>query len=222
MSAKVRKLFPKKAPDGKEVDALFNSLDSDGGGSLDIPELRAAFKKMSDAFKGAGDAAATGKAQAAALRAKAAALTDDGGVIEATRAFETACGTLLHMRTNRDIRSDLGEALALKGLTVGAIASKWGGDDGEVDKKEFRANVQGLGVKSDAADIDALFDSLDADGGGALDMKEIKQALSKFKAENDAKQVRIKEATLDLIKSMKTMRHAQAEYKAGLEVEAAA
>ena len=50
-------------------------------------------------------------------------------------------------------------------------------------KTEFRLNLRKAGLDPAAPDADALFDSWDADGGGTLDMAELKAALLKVGAE---------------------------------------
>lgn len=45
----MRKLFGSHSPDGREVDTLFVSLCNDGGGSVDLAELRVALKGLKHA-----------------------------------------------------------------------------------------------------------------------------------------------------------------------------
>lgn len=51
---------------------------------------------------------------------------------------------------------------------------------GEISKVEFRQGVRGLGLKADNKDIDTLFDTIDTDGGGSLDLPELKDALKEM------------------------------------------
>ena len=44
-----------------------------------------------------------------------------------------------------------------------------GAGNGLVDKKEFRKAMAALGVKAEKAEINTLFDSFDADGGGTIE-----------------------------------------------------
>ena len=55
------------------------------------------------------------------------------------------------------------------------VITRWDpSGDGSVDKGEFRSNVFALGVVAEAAAVDALFEELDDDGGGSLDVAELK------------------------------------------------
>ena len=50
--------------------------------------------------------------------------------------------------------------------------------DGEVSRKEFHKAMPALGLEDlSAKDIDELFNSWDADGGGSLDFKELSAIL---------------------------------------------
>ena len=51
--------------------------------------------------------------------------------------------------------------------------AKWG----DVDHTSFREHVRTLGVVAESADIDAVFDKLDDDGGGTLDADELKDGM---------------------------------------------
>jgi len=65
--------------------------------------------------------------------------------------------------------------------------------DGLIDKAEFRTFVRGVGIKDNKLDndeVDALYDTLDHDKSGTLDLKELKETLSRLqmaasKAAND-------------------------------------
>jgi len=93
------------------------------------------------------------------------------------------------------ISSMVGAALLARGDGVDeAYSSKKMGDyvsklmrewdrnkDGELSKQEFKASMRtSLHLKADSKEIDSLFDSLDVDGGGTLDLKEIRVALQKL------------------------------------------
>lgn len=65
-------------------------------------------------------------------------------------------------------------------LKLGEVVSKWDSNaDGFIDRKEFRAIVLGM-IEAHPLDIDKLFDELDADSGGSLDLDEIKKSFSQL------------------------------------------
>lgn len=61
---------------------------------------------------------------------------------------------------------------------------------GEINKVEFRQGVRSIGIKADNKELDMLFDSIDTDGGGSLDLPELKDAL---KAMQDIENARVEE-----------------------------
>ena len=68
-------------------------------------------------------------------------------------------------------------------MKASEIISRWDPNgDGEIDMHEFRTNVKSLGLQATNEEIDTLFRSLDEDGGGSLDMNEIKHALTNLQA----------------------------------------
>ena len=50
-------------------------------------------------------------------------------------------------------------------------------------------------VEGDAGELDALFDSYDGDGGGSLDLNELKPTLKKLVEAAEAREVELKELT---------------------------
>lgn len=76
----------------------------------------------------------------------------------------------------------LGRAIAKQKMSVPELIRKWDTNgDGDISKIELRQVVRNnLKIKADNKTIDALFDRLDVDGGGELDMKEMGVALKLF------------------------------------------
>ena len=97
-----------------------------------------------------------------------------------------------------------------------------GGDDGCVDKKEFRTNVLSLGLEAEPRELDALFDGLDGDGGGSLDMTEIRGALRKLQDEAAVEVKRESTLRREVAELQKAAKAAQAEWRRTLKADAAA
>ena len=58
----------------------------------------------------------------------------------------------------------------------------------DISKQEFRLNVKKLGLDAPTQEMDELYDSLDLDGSGSLDLGEMKAALKKM--QDDVRHVR--------------------------------
>ena len=118
------------------MDALFGSLDADGGGQLDMAELKTALKKMMSADANRKATSATGMAKAKAKREQARALRD-GSIGVAVRASEAAVAALQQLKQNPSIDSQLGDIINSKGMKANDVATKWDASgDGELDAKE--------------------------------------------------------------------------------------
>ena len=86
---------------------------------------------------------------------------------------------------------------------------------------QFRKNVLNLLPNGAPSAIDALFETLDADGRGTLNIEEVRKALKRFQEESTARSDRLRTCGLDLIAKFKACRRAQAEHKASITLAAA-
>lgn len=143
------------------------------------------------------------------MRAKAA---DYQYVLDATLAYE-ATAAAIQKAQHKSVGAQLGEILKSKGLKVGDVVERWGGKDGSIDKKEFRDQTMALGIDSDPKDIDLLFDSLDGDGGGTLDIQETKEAFRNLIEESANAKQHIRDLRTELAEREKEARSKQAEWK---------
>ena len=77
------------------------------------------------------------------------------------------------------VRIQLGQILlTMDGKATNEMIQKWDAKGrGEFMKAEMRLNLRNAGLTVTSAESDALFDSWDDDGGGSLDVKELKGAL---------------------------------------------
>ena len=83
----------------------------------------------------------------------------------------------------KKIAARLGQALAEKSVNVRDILREWDPNgDGSISRMEFRVDVRKmLGNNVDAQETDALFRELDSDNSGAIDLEELKVALTQLK-----------------------------------------
>ena len=179
--------------DNKEIDAFFDSQDDDLGGSLDTEELKAAMKRLHKAA-GAADA------EAAMLRGKG----------DECRAFAAQVQEALDTTTQADMEEEkleklkienstavgpqLGNLIAKRNLKIGDLTTKWVKKK-DVSRADFRKHVLEMGVQAEGSAIDSLFDKLDEDGGGTLDLDELKNLLTELV--EMAKQAALDEVSLE-------------------------
>jgi len=208
-----------------EIDAFFNSMDDDKGGSLDLSELRPALKFLLEAAHGAEAEAVALLELATELRAKAAQTEEAARATEIAEKEEADRAQMKGENGPPDVQ--LGQLIMKRNLKIGDVITKWDpSGDGSVDKGEFRTNVIAMGVKAEPEAIDELFASLDDDGGGELDVKELKDLLTRLKdtaqqaaaqdAEAEAKAVALRKAASKL----QSVLRAEEESKARAEREA--
>ena len=122
----------------------------------------------------AGPKAAWPPEDAAQMEARAAQFLADADAVEAqNKGMET-------------LMSRVGRAIRLSGKKVDELAREWDeSGDGAISLMEWRKSIRGGNFveASDVHELDELFKSLDTDKGGTLDVKELKVAVKRCKAE---------------------------------------
>jgi Ca2+-binding EF-hand superfamily protein len=204
----VRKLVPQKH-DAKDVDTLFDKLDLDRSGELEIPELKTALRTLMDS-------AAEAAVNSVAIKERADKLFE-----KAARTREVERKTLLVEQVEREVReyqkksvgAQLGTILTKKAMKVSDIVSQWGGQAGLVDAAEFRKQVALLGLTAGPHEVNSLFKMLDDDGGGTLDQSEIKSAFRKLADECETVKASTKRLNSKFAEVLKAAKAAQADWK---------
>ena len=156
-----------------EADHLFELWDADGGGTLDEDEVKTALSEAVAAAEAWRHAEETNPSrQRISMLRKRAALAE--AAAEATGHAETLEQELEEISRRYDARADvqLGALLFRRRVKPGAVCHEWstsrGVHAGELSKHEFRVAVRSLGLQQmSQADIDDVFDTYDADCGGA-------------------------------------------------------
>ena len=175
-----------------QMDDLFDTWDTDKSGAIDMDELAAALKGLHAKFiertgprkldpvvvekvralRGRADAAKA--AAAASLRAERCA-EELAEVTEAIDArLDVQLGALLHKRQ----------------IKIGEVVGSWpkartDEHRGELSKAEFKHEIMQLGLIVGGKPVTPvalgqLFDTIDKDGSGYLDLREAKAALKKW------------------------------------------
>jgi Ca2+-binding EF-hand superfamily protein len=160
-----------------EVDALFESWDSDKSGMLDIAELRAAFTRMKEQARERAARVVKRREKAERLRRHAEVTAKAEAATQAAEALEAE----LKERIERPpVETRLGILLVKRNMKVGDMVAKWDVDhDGALDKKEFLKNVADLGLEASAEELEALYIKIDADGSGQLEVPELVMFMKK-------------------------------------------
>ena len=165
------------------VDDMFKEFDKDASGFLELSELKIAFKRAYVAH-------ASVNADVDEIRDKAAVMRkikeEAKEVGELTKELEAEEATLADLKDKKSmtVQEKLGLFFTKRNIHIGDMMKLDTSGDGLLDKKEFRVfirKIDGLTGVEDG-EIDGLFDSLDADGGGTLDIKELTEALKKLQA----------------------------------------
>lgn len=165
-------------PTSVECDSLFDSWDSDGGGSLDLNELKANLIKVCEkarAWRAKPDPNAKCAAQFRA-RAKLYLEAADAVQVADTQRLELQ-GLKEEQASSAAVR--LGDLLGKRCIRPGAVVTQWSTSRGEhaseLSKSDFREAVANLGLANSGVstqDIDNVFDTFDEDKGGYLDAGE--------------------------------------------------
>ena len=208
----VRKLLDK--PDTKEIDDLFEELDVDRSGSLNASELKVAMKKLINTAKEVKVAQKYIYERVSSLEVR---LEQALAVANVTQAAEEAQAQLEVLRENKTIQARVGALLAARNTKIADIVSLWENTKGEVSRPQFRRNLRGIGLdERGLEESDTLFAELDTDGGGTLDLAELKVALHRLQeaAKTADKEVRsLRKATLEQWREVRAAQAALQERK---------
>ena len=163
-----------------ETEAIFDSIDVHHDGEVSLPMIMKTLSRLAARVKNADAGAARAlEVQGARQRTVAAALNTAASETAALEVAESKGRALRHQATAGSLDVRLGALLRSRNMRVGDVIHDWDDDgDGGIDKKEFVHHIHALGLRdATVADCNALFEQLDEDHSGELDMTELRHAL---------------------------------------------
>lgn len=201
--------------DVKEADALFAELDSDSSGAIDLGELKVALTQLKEAAQEATKSHAAKLTAANEYKERAAFAQE---VADATQTVENLANEINKLKNNDSIEAQFFRAMQKKSLKVGGssadlLARTFDSNDQEVTLKEFKRAVLAMGATASPQELTELFNSLDSDGGGTLDKKEVNQWLTETLEKAEETKLSVQRLALNLVGALKAMKTAQAGWK---------
>lgn len=156
----------------KDVDRLFDLLDDNGDGELDVSEIITGCKRLKSKALKIGKGEEQARAEAAYWRGRAQAARD---AAEQVGSKESMAAELLELREHPSPELRLANLLARKQIKPADIIAKMDADhDGSIDVHEFMRGMAEMGFDGDAEEVKAVHASLDKDSNGMLSLDEIK------------------------------------------------
>ena len=195
----------------KQIDALFERLDQDKGGALEINEVK-------DALKSLQNAAAAAAKDSGGIREKIERILVREALgkeaLTATREMEEANAEMERLLSNKTVPAKLGVQMLVKRMKVADVIQKWDpNNEGKLDKTSFRQQVKGLGVDAEGREIEEYYDTLNTEGDKSLSMTIIRETLKTIIDDATARDQSLREIKKNLGELAKSARAAQQAYK---------
>ena len=138
-----------------------------------------------------------------------------GSLNQKTRPSKEGLGSRASHLEGNAVGAQLGALMVRKGLRAESIVETWDASgDGLLQMGEFRKEVLKLGVTcGDPKEVDDLFRLLDTDGGGSLDLGEVREALKTLEAEAFAARKGVRGLSGRVVELLRAAKAAQTEWK---------
>jgi Ca2+-binding EF-hand superfamily protein len=164
--------------ESKDVDALFDTLDRNGGGQLQVDELTEVLNFIVNpdgdimAAGGAGGTRRKGHTRGSAAIGGPPASAPPKGVLASINALMAKSANSNPVQALRDSLSD-------QASRVIDLFKRWDlNSDGKISRKEFARGTAELGMMHCLPnEINVLFDVFDTDGSGEISFRELHQML---------------------------------------------
>ena len=155
----------------EEVDAIFEELDGNHSGTLELRELK---QKLFER----GPATIPGRKPAPPAKVHDLRPMEWQEGLNAAKKVQEDLNKAERAKDAAGISKQLRVALARSSARLLDLFRAWDDNhDGLISKKEFRQAVVALGYDVPKVEVDALFDSFDKDGNGTIDYRELGRAL---------------------------------------------
>lgn len=175
--------------------------------STQVEELKVALKRLQEMATAHKAHVARTRVTIAALRDKAKGAEEVAAV---TKVCEDAADKLVAFQNSKGVGALLGDAMLRKNIKAADIVSKWDANGDGIDRQEFRKGLIAINAPGvEAAEADALFESLDVDRSGSLDSGEVQQALKTLTAEAEGARTLSKTLSLALVETSKALQESQ-------------
>ena len=162
----------------QEIDGMFDTFDQDGSGLIDYNELNHHLRRKVE-LEGILQAGAAGEIELEAKNKFSLGKSRGSGP---TRS-KTLIGTQLVIDTTKSLAQQLSGALKKNRARVMDLFREWDmSTDGSIEKWEWRLAMRSLGLVADDdaalnAAVDALFDQVDVDKSGSVEVAELFKAI---------------------------------------------
>lgn len=168
-------------PNVKDVDAIFDSYDSDGSGSIDLSELKVLLEALTKAAvkydADRGSMRQEKLAKAIKLRSLAGLVTEAESLLARAEKLEADLQDF-KVEISANLQSQLGLACARRRIRAADFIGQFTASGHPMIKEEFCAMAHNLVFSANTLEMEQLFEKIDADSSGTLELREIVNALN--------------------------------------------
>lgn len=166
-----------------DIDALFEKYDGDASGKIEIAELKVALVLIKDSAKEHRVKVMEPRERAERLRMRAEAAVEASKAVAQAEKLEAELDEF-KSQLDGSLDVQLGHVLHRRKIRIGDIVGEWPESrQNELTRAEWRKHVSLLfPTPPTIASLDSVFDQIDSDSSGFLDVKEAKAALKELQA----------------------------------------
>ena len=170
-----RLLSGQNEPNVKDIDGVFDAYDLDRSGVIDLLELQSMINELMQAGtafeKKQGAALQERRAKVSWLRELATLVTQAESLMAQAERKESEAQAF-QVQLAADLEAQLGLACARRRVKAADFVGQYAGSPSGMTKSEFSTMVHSLLPAAQPSEAEALFDRVDRDLSGFLDLKE--------------------------------------------------